>query len=91
MLDRRERGRRGAPHLRQRRIGGRQLGVPLGQRPELADQRVEFGVGDLGLVVAVVTLTVVPDLPGELGCTGGEIGRSRTGSAGHRPQSTELV
>ena len=64
----------GAPTSAQRRIVGRELGVPLGQRRELAHQLVEFGVGDLGLVVAVVALAVVPDLRGELGCTGGESG-----------------
>ncbi len=88
---RREGGRRRRAHLGQRRVCGRELGVLLGQRRELAHQHVEFRVGDLGVVVAVVTLAVVPDLGGELGCTGGEIGRSRTGSAGHRPQSTEPV
>ena len=37
-------------------------GYSLGERLELAHERVELGVGDLGLVVAVVPLAVVPDL-----------------------------
>ena len=42
-------------------------GCSRGQRLELADELVELGVGDLGFVVAVVALAVVPDLRRELG------------------------
>ena len=82
---------RSRSHLGERRIGRGELGVLLGQRRELAHQRVELGVGDLRIVVAVVALAVVPDLQSELSRPRREIGRSRAGNAGHHPQSTEPV
>ena len=93
---RRERGRRRRADLLERRVGGVELGVLVDQRLQLADERVELGVGDLGLVVAVVALAVVPDLRGELVGARRDLGRncsacSTSGSAGHRPQSTDRV
>ena len=61
-----ERGRRPAAHLLGGRVGGPQLGVGLLQGPQLPNQGVELGVGDLGVVEQVVPLGVVLDEPPQL-------------------------
>ena len=66
-----------------RRVGILQLGMRLLERRELAHQRVELGVGDLGSVVDVVPLFVVAD-------QGAELGDAFGGSHGHR-RSTILA
>jgi hypothetical protein len=88
---RREGGRRRRPDLGERGIAAFQFRVLVSQRRELADELVELGVGDLGLVVAVVALAVVPDLVGKLAGARGDGGRDRSGCAGHPPQSTDRV
>jgi hypothetical protein len=59
--DRRERGGERSTHRAGRRRLLRELGMRLLQSPQLADQRVELGVGDLWGVVQVVALGVVGD------------------------------
>ena len=44
-----------------RRIGGRQVGALDLKRPELDQQGIEVGVGDLGSVGLVIPLPVVDD------------------------------
>ena len=51
----------------------------VGERLQLADERVELGVGDLGFVVAVVPLAVVTDLRRELVGARGDVGRDCSG------------
>jgi hypothetical protein len=65
--------------------------VRFGQRLELPHQLVELGVGDLGLVVAVVPLAVVADLGREVVGARGDLAGHCSGRAGHRPQSTDRV
>ena len=63
---------RGLPgHALRRGIGGDEIGMGVFERLQLAHQRVELGVGDLGVVENVVPLFVMPnaiaqllDLPG---------------------------
>ena len=50
-----------------RRIGRDEIGMRVLERLQLGEQRVELGVGDLGIVVAVVALFVVADLSAEFG------------------------
>ena len=55
-----------AAHAFGGRIGRRQLRVPRFQVPELAHERVVFGVGDLGLVEHIVQTLVAAELVAEL-------------------------
>ena len=58
--------RRGAHGLR-RRVGRRQRGIVRLELPELDDEEVVLGVGDLGRIEHVVQLVVVDDLLAQLG------------------------
>ncbi len=53
-------GRPSADALR-RRVGRHEIGMRLLQRPQLAQERVEFRVGDLRIGLNVVELFVTPD------------------------------
>ena len=66
VLDRRERGGRPAARPLRRRVGSDELGMLLLERAQLADQRVELRVGDLGRVEHEVLLVVVLDQLAEL-------------------------
>jgi len=52
---------RPAAHALRGRVGRHEVRVGLLERSELPHQRVELGVGDLGVVVDVVALFVVAD------------------------------
>ncbi len=74
-----ERGRRWRADLLERRVGGVERRVLLGEGLELTHQRVELGVGDFRFVVAVVPLAVVADLGRELVSARHDLGRNCTG------------
>ncbi len=57
-----KRRRRGAADGLSGRIGLDQIGVRLLEIPQLADEEVVVGIGDLGFVVLVVPLVVMADL-----------------------------
>ena len=82
------------------RVGRDELGVLLLQRAELAEERVELGVADLGIVEDVVAVVVRVNLAGERGVARaglfrrrGHAGRERSagdggswrGAPGHAP------
>ncbi len=87
-------GHRGKGRRRRRadfgeRRSGPQRREPLLELLALADQLVELGVGDLGIVVAVVALAVIPDQARELLGASRDIGRyvvrpGGLGGRGHR-------
>ena len=71
-----ERGRERCADLAQRRVGRSQPGVTLLELLQLANQLVELGVGDLGIVIAEVPLAVITDLRRQLDGTSRHIGRN---------------
>ena len=73
--DRGEEGRGRRPDRRGGRVGDHQLGMLVLDGTELADQVVVLGVGDLGVVEAVVALVVVGDEGPQLLGPGHRIGR----------------
>ena len=70
------RGVRSGAHLLSGRVGRHQVGVCLLDRPQLADQGVVLGVGDLGVVELVVADVVMFDLLPQLFGSGSRVAGS---------------
>ena len=72
--DRGEQGVRRAADLAGERVVELDVGVVGGELAQLADQRVEVAVGDLGVVESVVAVVVVADELGQLDESRGRVG-----------------